>query len=688
MLIIFYVCTLIWSSLSVGTWDDDCAGRFFNTQKAFDDPTQFFGLWNRPLWVILFCIPVKFGTFSVPVIMGLFSVIGGYWLAKGLKNYGFNSYLSLLVIPFFLFQPYFYSVARNAMTEPLAAVIICGGFYFLSQQKYLPFAILGALLPLARVEMIPIVMLWGVILLMKKQYKYIFLLPLGVLLLDLVGYIFIDTLDSPTWFFDSILGQEKVENRYGHFNFNTYFIRYIYVISPIVFFFFIAGIVSRIKKTKLLVFDVFVYVQFLACFMLYTVFAWKLNVGNSAAFLRNLLPFSPLTAIIAVIGFRYLFPTQKVTKSTLYLLLKNLLFCSVILLITYKLFSVKLEMHHQRTDEFYGWNLIPMAIVSFLLLVYSEIKFRRAVYHVLLVLITGGTMAFCMVTESPKDFGVSPERTLVSTVSNVISKSSLSQNKIFCNHTWFHWSNNLEKNDTNRYENLTIENIEKAPVNSIVVWESHYSNRLIGNVPLTYFNGNNEFKLLFLSLSPDEKFNMQVYIKNKGVTNADLLSIYNDFILVDSNFLSIRLLRGNLLLSMNRIEEAKKDYQFIEHKKEYDTYDYYQMSRQYLYIIKDYSKAQQYLNNVVSNLKPESRYYNSAVLDLGTSYSYANMNKEAIQIYSALIGRDPSNQVAYVNRGINYYRSNELGKACSDFKTASAQGNQQAKSLMVQLNCN
>ena len=47
--------------LSDATWDDDCPGRYYNALLAFKDPKQFIGLWNRPLFMLLFALPLKLG---------------------------------------------------------------------------------------------------------------------------------------------------------------------------------------------------------------------------------------------------------------------------------------------------------------------------------------------------------------------------------------------------------------------------------------------------------------------------------------------------------------------------------------------------------------------------------------------------------------------------------------------------
>ena len=162
-LIAVYVLTVIWGLLSDATWDDDCATRYYNAREALQNPRQFISIWNRPLFIILFTLPLQLGKHMIVFQMAFISIISCYALYKtALIKQIPNAYL---IIPFTVFQTYYFPISFNALAEPLAAFIISLGILFHTQKKYLAFTLVGAFLPLARLELSPLLLLWGFILL-------------------------------------------------------------------------------------------------------------------------------------------------------------------------------------------------------------------------------------------------------------------------------------------------------------------------------------------------------------------------------------------------------------------------------------------------------------------------------------------------------------------------------------------
>ncbi len=392
---ITYFIILLWAFLNNSTWDDDCAGRYFNTVNSLKDPSHFVSLWNRPLWVLLFALPSQLGKFTIPVIMGLLACISAWALYRSAQHLKLSEVY--LVIPFLIFQPYFFGVGRDAMTEPLAVCILSLSLLFMLRKQWLWFAIMGSILPLARLELAVVLVFWLIPLLRHRQWKYIPVLALFTVLLNIAGALIIGEGD-PLWLFHATVGGTNEENRYGHAPFNTYFARYFYVIGPVVFFFLISGFVDRILNRKV---TLFLDGQFLVMFMLYTLFAWKLNVGNSAAFLRNLIPLSPLSAIIALYGFNYWMPliTKKKKAKFLFPLLAGI----VSVLLTALFFRNRLKLHHLKTEEFDYYNLPVIGMVLLLMILFWRLgKKKKSLTRVtiLTLVLTAITMAYI-------DFGTS-----------------------------------------------------------------------------------------------------------------------------------------------------------------------------------------------------------------------------------------------------------------------------------------
>jgi len=175
-LVAIYVLMCFWGLSSIQVWDDDAAVRYFQVKNAFNEPEQFVSTWNRPLFTAIFAVPFQFGRDAIVYVMALISVLTCFVLYKAIEKQD-NSWL---IIPLVAFQAFFFPISSNALAEPLAACIIATGFYSMMKEKWLLFSILGSLLPLARLELTPLLLVWAIILISRKKFGFlpIFVIPL------------------------------------------------------------------------------------------------------------------------------------------------------------------------------------------------------------------------------------------------------------------------------------------------------------------------------------------------------------------------------------------------------------------------------------------------------------------------------------------------------------------------------
>lgn len=293
---LYLIASVIWEFTSIAPWDDDCVGKYFNAKDAFNEPKQFISLWNRPLFVLLFALPFQLGKHAI-LFMSLISAFSAYYLFLAAKKLKIKN--AILVVPFLLFQAFFFTISKSALAEPIAAAILCFGIYFYVNKKFIAFAVIGSLLPLARLELALFLVIWAFLLIREKQLKLLLILAVPTILWNFAGTLFTG---ETFWLYEQTVGKENETNRYGHTDFWHYFQRYIYVVGPIVFYFFLIGFFENLVKRKS---RLFITGQFVLGFGLYVLFSWKLNLGQAAGFLRHLITLSPLAAILALEGFNY-----------------------------------------------------------------------------------------------------------------------------------------------------------------------------------------------------------------------------------------------------------------------------------------------------------------------------------------------------------------------------------------------
>lgn len=663
---------LIWATLSNATWDDDCPTRYFNVLQAFSKPETFVNLWNRPLFVILFALPAHLGKISIPIVMSTLAGFTGYYLYLSAKKMKVK--YALVVIPFLLMQPFYFGVGRDAMTEPLAASLIVFGLYAMLNEKWLLFAILGALIPLARVELIPLLSIWGLILLLKGQWKFIPILAFGVLLWNIAGWII--TGDAIFFASETILKKSQ-DNIYGHQVINTYFVRYLYVIGPVVFFYFILGL---IKKAKDLEFDWFITAQLAAGFFLYTYAAVKMDLGASAGFLRNLIPLSPLAALIALLGFEFWLDGLTFSKGKILVLLSVFVATGIIIVF----FRYDLLSHHKIGTELSSFNApigIGLLLITFVGLFMSIKKevMQKNFQFFSMGLITILVIAHAMFSEPPSK-NLNPERVMINEVTSMLRKSKLIDDApmVYCNHPWLYWAGDYNRFDK-KFKNMLKSQIANAVPGSIIIWEDHFSNRLGADVQLEDLSNDPSLITIGNYKATDFGINTVCFYKKKGnltseeIVNKVLKSTPDSKGIVYQQYLNYNLKRDS--------SSARKCMEKLINLDKKDP------------VLKFY-----YINYLIEKLQLDKALEEIELLDKmdddldfisslrGSVYFYKLEYQKAINEYLVHLKKDSKSAETYFNIGACYINLGDKVKGCDYLKIAVDKGMINAKSVYDQ-NC-
>ena len=671
MLGLMYALYILWGLSSSTTWDEDCPTRYFNALAAIHEPAQFISFWNRPLFILLFFLPVHLGKAVIPLMMSAISASGAYFLYKSAKLMKWN--FSFMVIPFLMLQPFFFGVGRDAMTEPLAATLVSAGIYLALEKKWLLFACIGALLPLARSEMSILLILWAWVLLVNKQWKMIPLLGVGVLFWDLAGWVI---QGDPLYVVNSVLHGAPDDNRYGHQPIDTYLTRYFYVIGPTLFFFFILGSLGRFKRKSV---SWLIEGQFYLGFLVYTLFAWKVNLGQSAGFLRNLIPISPLAAMIALWGFNewMLGMTGNLKKKEWMLIKAGALAC---LLLTAFFFRNHLRLHHLVEDKLDHYNLPIVGLLTLVTftgrLFLKKPDGNKTSIMVLLGLILTFLFTHTLITENPQA-NSNRERQMIKKVVDIYQKLGLDSAPVtFASHGWFYWEGGYNRNDPN-FSIMKLEAIEKAPEGSVCIWESHFSNRLGSNVPEGKLDNNRNFILLVNIYSEDINNRTSIYIKTDGKEPAE--SIVSDAITKHPDIAELYVRRMELNEKKGYIDLARNDLIEASKVEPVNAYVNYLMASE----LRNQNKndlALQLLNQLIAD---NSNNFN-ALLMKGKLLNSTREYNSAIKVFNEVIKLNPNHPDPYIERGYSYIQLGRQSQACTSFNTARKLKSGRAQSYIDQ----
>lgn len=615
----FIIISIIWSKLSINTWDDDAITRYMQVQNGTRNSFVFLESWVRPLFAVIFYLPIHyFGKLGLAVIMSSLTAASGCLLYKSVDKA--HPKTAFAIVIFLIFQTFLFGISRDAMTEPLASFLFSLGIYLYYKKKYNWFAIVGSLLPLARTETILLLPIWAVVLVLAKKYWQVLLLGTGMLLWYLGIYIY--TGDVIGFFHELLKSGEKV-NRYAHNPPGHHFFKYVYVLGPIVFYFMGLGSLISVKNIGK---QYFILLQFIAGFLMYVFFSSYFDLGQSGGALRNLITLSPFAALIAFYGFNYWANTisaankikpLKKYKNNLNNTVKEdigvkkliIVFYSIILLLlAWQMFTNKLmlrQVYDENEKDYTVFNYLLATVVVVLIMLHTRFKkLFPFIVAFLLILQVVFTLSF----ESPQSHSNS-EREVMGKMASVINIPLLKAHKLFCNHPWLYWAAAIDINETIVSDRLNIANLKTVKSGDIVVWENHYTSANYTNTKLAV-------------LENDLSFIPIIYFTNE-----------------ENTFIGVLFFKDN-----NNVLATEKIFKAL---------------------------LIQYPDNASLNF-----YYGRFLLVVKKDYANAipNLNKA--------LNMDASFIAGYYLRGICELQINQKEQACADFKKAAAAGNPDAKTML------
>jgi tetratricopeptide (TPR) repeat protein len=527
--VLFFVISMVWSQLSHYTWDDDAVARFMNVGDANKHPYNFLDSWNRPLFTALFYLPIHFfGRMGMVVVMSLLTTISGCLLYKAMAIKGEKR--ASVVVVFLVFQTFLFGISRDAMTEPLASFVFSLGIYFYYKKNYTWFAIIGSLLPLARTETILLMPFWILALVQAKKYWHILLLGTGMVLWSLGLLIY-----SGNFFeiFKELLKTGDKKNRYNRMEVGHHFLKYVYVVGPIIFYFGVLGFFTSLKRIFK---EPFIIAHFLVGFLLYVLFSSVMDLGQSGGALRNLVTIAPLAAILCFYGFKFWTDavemkkvekvvastsTKKITQQTVAQPQGNSLFIRktiiivytiVFLLFAWQLFTNKL-MLRQMYDEFEkDYTIFLYLLAGGVLVIFSLIDIFKKVLPVFIYVLLALQIVFVVQFESPDSHG-NAERVVMNKVANIINNSSLKNAKVISNHSWYFWESGKNSFDTTKAMGLDSASSRRAMPGNIIVWDAHYNNQNYSNLQVPYLLQDTTLTPIVDILDSTNGFSSIVFLK-------------------------------------------------------------------------------------------------------------------------------------------------------------------------------
>lgn len=286
-----------------GTGDDgDSIYHYLYAKYAPFYPELYFDHWAKPLYVLLASPFAQFGFIGVKT-MNFLLVHFTLVVTFRIVNIWNKDSPSIVLLVLFC-MPLYYILTFSGLTEPLFAFLLSVIIWLWLRRKIFWAVIFISFLPFVRSEGLFFIGIFGMLILFKKQWKYLPFLLLGSLFYGVMGAT---THGDILWVFEKV-PYAKLSSTYGEGDFLHYFEQLIYVVGVPLYILFWVGVLNqmlRVVKDGITEYTYLVYGSVLAFFIAHSVF-WYFGVFNSMGLKRVLLAIVPLMAIICLDGFNVL----------------------------------------------------------------------------------------------------------------------------------------------------------------------------------------------------------------------------------------------------------------------------------------------------------------------------------------------------------------------------------------------
>ncbi len=223
------------------TYDSgDSILHYLQSKQSFEHHRYFLDVWAKPVFILLSSPFAHFGFVGMKLfntICMLLTIHLCYLLVKpSYPKYAFAMYIiGLFAVHVFLIQ-------SSGLTEPLIALFIAAGMYFIRFDKTSLAMILISFTPLIRSEGYIFIGVFALFAIMKGQWKSLFLLTIGTLTYCVIGYFYHHDF---LWLFHQNPYQ-GIEKKYGSGALLHYVHQLPYLIGWPVFIFLVLGVVKQL----------------------------------------------------------------------------------------------------------------------------------------------------------------------------------------------------------------------------------------------------------------------------------------------------------------------------------------------------------------------------------------------------------------------------------------------------------
>lgn len=292
--------TILYFDGTAGT--GDTITHFLFAKYAFKYPIFYFNHWAKPIFVLLASPFAYFGFTGMKIFNALVTLLTLYFTYKCALLLKIKS--PILPVIFCIFMPSYYTLTFSGLTEPLFALFLSIGVYFLLQEKYLYATLWVSFMPFVRSEGLIIILAFACFLLIKRKWKLLPLFITGHVVYGLAGYLFHKDV---LWVINQ-MPYRTLEHVYGRGSLFHFVDQLIYIVGLPIYGLMALSLVYyaiRVYKKQINLYELFIPFTFFAFFIAHSLF-WYLGIFASLGLRRVLIGVVPLMGIMAYQGYALL----------------------------------------------------------------------------------------------------------------------------------------------------------------------------------------------------------------------------------------------------------------------------------------------------------------------------------------------------------------------------------------------
>jgi hypothetical protein len=468
--LVSYIFSFFYTSFYQG----EEGAQYMNALGFWKYPNSILGNWPKTGWKLIYAPVVLFGKQGVLIANCLFSAFTGFFAYKLYQKItGKQSALPIILLAT---QTLWFMLSFKFYSEIPTAFLLTVALYFYYSNKYILFALFASYVLLLRQEFVFIYPYFAFVLLKRKQWIAFFALGLFPVLYNVWGWQV--TGDMLYSLHESQKTAAEYKKSYPRQGFDHYPIMSAVIFSMVsvtlVVTYLAQAITKQLHKVEwaLLIPALgFVFIHSLFNLQSYEILT---STGGN---LRYLLVISPLIAVLASLALKEM-PTIKNKYLLLIILIPFLGF--VIGNMTFSHNWILMDKENVDRDRLPV--LFCIAVIGLLLFVQNILLRNRLV--ALLCILT--VLVYIRPKELCCDENFEQKKIVEYIQENKLDNKPLIQNLALFNYFYDKNAWEFKNGNAGMYGDSSLN---KAPVGSIIIWDSHYATKY-GKVELSYFQNN------------------------------------------------------------------------------------------------------------------------------------------------------------------------------------------------------